>query len=641
MFDAVRNNKRIVQLFLALITLPFAFWGVDSYVRNAGVGSDFASVGDSKITAQQFDKASRDQQERMRQSMGANFRPEIMNTPEARLAVLNSLVDQRLLLLEASKGRLGAGDDLLREVISKIPALQENGQFSMARYQSALQAQGMSQQQFEAQLRQDLTLQQLVGALSDTGIVSNTAAEALLRIQSEERQVAELRIAPEQFADQVKIDAAAVQKYYDENIKQFELVEQAKAEYVVLSLDALLAQITLGEAEVKAWYDSHQDRYQQAEERRASHILLMANASAPEAEKATVKAKAAEVLKEVERSPAKFAELAKKHSQDPGSAEKGGDLGFFGRGMMVKAFEETVFKQKEGEISGLVQSEFGYHIIKLTGIKGGKQRSLEEARPEIEGELKRQAASRKFAESAEAFSNMVYEQSDSLNPVAEKFKLKIQQSNWVPKTANPQIIAALGPLGNAKVLASLFSEDSLKNKRNTEAVEIAPNTLLAARMLEHRPAAAKPFESVKGDIEARLKAQQVADLVKQAGEGQLAELQRSGEEKGDKVGWALVKNVSRLQGRQVPAAAMQAIFKAGVEKLPAYVGVEAAGGSYMLYKIMKVSPPEKADENQRKVLQREYSTITAQEDFSAYLTTLRARYTIEINKSALETKERP
>jgi peptidyl-prolyl cis-trans isomerase D len=640
MFDAVRNNQKIVQLFLALITLPFAFWGVDSYVRNVGVGNDLATVGDSKISAQQFEKASRDQQDRMRQSLGANFRPEMMNTPEAKQAVLNSLIDQRLLLLEAVKGRLGTNDDLLRDIISKIPALHENGQFSMARYESALQAQGMTQPQFEAQLRQDLTLQQLVGALGDTGIVSTTAAEAMLRIQSEERQVAEQRIAPEQFADKVKIDTAAVQKYYDENIKQFELVEQAKAEYVILSLDTLLAQTTVSEAELKAWYESHQDRYQQAEERRASHILLTTNASAPEADKAKVKAKAEEVLKEIERAPTKFAELAKKYSQDPGSAEKGGDLGFFGRGMMVKAFEDTVFKQKDGDISGLVPSEFGYHIIKLTGIKGGKQRSLEEARPEIEGELKRQAASRKFAESAEAFSNMVYEQSDSLNPVAEKFKLKIQQSNWVPKTTNPQVIAALGQLGNAKILASLFSEDSLKNKRNTEAVEIAPNTLLAARMLEHRPAAAKPFDSVKGDIEARLKAQQAAALVKQAGEGQLAELQKTGEEKGDKVGWALVKNVSRLQGRQVPPAAMQAIFKASVEKLPAYVGVDA-GGSYMLYKIMKVSQPEKVDDNQRKVLQREYSTMTAQEDFAAYLAALRARYKIEINKSALEAKERP
>jgi len=637
MFDAVRNNKKIVQVFLALITLPFAFWGVDSYMRNVGAGSDLASVGDSKITAQQFQQAWRDQQDRMRQALGANFKPETMDTPEARLAVLNSLVDQRLLLLEASKGRLGASDDLLREIISKIPALQENGQFSMARYEAALRAQGMTQPQFEAQMRQDLTLQQLVGALGDTGIVSNTVAEAMLRIQSEERQVAELRIAPEQFTDQVKIDATAVQKYYEENKKQFEVAEQAKAEYVVLSLDALLSQVVVGDAEVKAWYESHKDRYQQSEERRASHILLMANADTAAADKSKVRAKADEVLKEVQKSPAKFAELAKQYSQDPGSAGKGGDLGFFARGMMVKSFDDTVFKLKDNEISGVVESEFGFHIIKLTGVKAGKQRSIEEVRPEIEGELKRQAALRKFAESAEAFNNTVYEQSDSLAPVAEKFKLKIQQSNWLPRNPNPQVLAALGPVGNAKVLASLFSEDSLKNKRNTEAVEIAPNTLLAARILEYKPAAAKPFDTVKGDIEAYLRAQEAAALAKNAGEKKLAELQKGGE---DKVAWALVKNVSRLQGRQVPPAAMQAIFKTGVQKLPAYLGLELGGGNYTLYKIMKVSQPEKADDNKRKVLQREYSTMTAQEDFAGYLAVLRARYKIDVNKAALDTKER-
>jgi peptidyl-prolyl cis-trans isomerase D len=637
MFDAVRNNKKIVQVFLALITLPFAFWGVDSYVRSAGAGGDLASVGDSKITVQQFQQTWRDQQERMRQSLGPSFKPETMDTPEARLAVLNSLVDQRLLLLEASKGRLGASDDLLREIISKIPSLQENGVFSMARYEAALSGQGTSQAQFEAQLRQDLILQQLVGAVGDTGIVSNTSAETMLRIQSEERQVAELRIAPEQFADQIKIDAATIKKYYDENQKQFEVTEQAKAEYVVLSLDSLLAQIAVTDAEVKAWYESHKDRYQQAEERRASHILIMANADASSADKAKARSKAEEALKEVQKSPAKFADLAKQYSQDPGSAEKGGDLGFFGRGMMVKAFEDSVFKQKEGEISGLVQSEFGYHIIKLTGIKVGKQRSVEETRPEIEGELKRQAAARKFAEAAEAFTNMVYEQSDSLQPVVEKFKLKIQQSNWLPRKPNPQVLAALGQLGNEKVLTSLFSEDSLKNKRNTEVVEVAPNTLLAARVLEYKPAAVKPFDSVKAEIEVRLKAQEATALTRKAGETKLADLQKGST---DKTGWALVKTVSRMEGRQVPPVALQAIFKADVQKLPAYVGVEMSGGNYMLYKIMKVTQPEKIDENKRKVLQRDYSTMAAQEDFAAYLAGLRMRYKIEINKTALETKDR-
>ncbi len=324
-FDAVRNNKRVVQVFLALITLPFAFWGVDSYVRNSGAGTDLASVGDSKITRPQFDQAWRVQQDRMRQVLGANFRPESMNTPEAKLAVLNSLVDQRLLLIEAAKDRLAVGDDLLREVIGKIPALQENGQFSLARYRAVLAAQGMSQSQFEAQVRQDLTLQQLVAAIGDTGIASTTTADAMLRIQSEERQVAELRFSPDQFLERVQVDPAAVRKFYDDNANRFEIAEQAKAEFVVLSLDGLLEKAKVSDAEVTGWYESHKDRYQQPEERRASHILILANA---DVDREKARAKAEEVLKEIQKSPGRFAELAKQHSQDPGSAEKGGDLGF-------------------------------------------------------------------------------------------------------------------------------------------------------------------------------------------------------------------------------------------------------------------------------------------------------------------------
>lgn len=636
MFDSVRNNKKIVQIFLALITLPFAFFGVDSYVRNSGAGRDMASVGDTKITVQQFEQSLRERQDQLRRSMGASFKAEMMNTPEAKLGVLNSLIDQRLLLLETEKNHLGTSDEALREVISKIPALQEDGKFSMSRYETALRAQGMSQPQFEAKLRQDLTLQQLIGAIGDTAFVSDTQAEALLRLQSETRQFSELRIAPEQFADKVKIDPAAAQKYYDDNKARFEVPEQIKAEFLVLSLDALLAQVSVGDAEVKSWYDGHQDRYQQPEERRASHILIVTNG---DVDKEQAKAKAEEVLKEVQKSPAKFAELAKQYSQDPGSAQKGGDLGYFGRGMMVKPFEEIVFAQKEGDVSGLVQSDFGYHIIKVTGIKPGTLRPLDEVRAEIAKELKTQAASRKFAEAAEAFNNLVYEQSESLAPAAEKFKLKVEKTGLIQRNLDPQAQAALGPLANDKIMGALFSEDSIKNKRNTEAVEVAPSTLVAARVVEHVPASSVPFETVKADIEKLLTAQEAESLAKAAGEARLAELRKSGEDGGAKAGWSAVRSASRLQGRELPAAAMQAIFKADVQKLPAYAGALVNGG-YVLYRVDKVDVPAQVDVDKRKGLQREYAAIVAQQDLSAYLSGLRLRYKISINSAALEAKER-
>ncbi len=261
MFDAVRNNKRIVQIFLGLITLPFAFWGVDSYVRNAGAGRDMASVAGSKISVPEFEMALRERQDQLRQTMGESFSPEVMNTPEVRLGILNSLVDKRLLMLEASKQDLMTSDSMLRDVIRAIPGLQEDGKFSMARYESALRSKGMSQQQFEARLRQDLTLQQLLGGVSETAFVSTTQADNLLRLQLEERQFNELRIASEPYADKVKVEADEVQKYYDDNKTRYEVAEQVKAEYVVLSLDALLSQVTVSDAEVKTWYDGHKDRY--------------------------------------------------------------------------------------------------------------------------------------------------------------------------------------------------------------------------------------------------------------------------------------------------------------------------------------------------------------------------------------------
>lgn len=632
MFDAVRNNKRIVQLFLALITLPFAFWGVDSYVRHMGENVDVASVGDSKITQQEFQKVWREQVERMRGMLGANFNPQMFDTPEARLAVVNDLVEQRLLVLEAARSHMGTSDEALRDVIAKIPAVQENGQFSMARYEAALKAQGLTQAGFEQQLRQNLTLQQIAGALGNSALVSKAAVDAAYRSQVEERQVAELRFAPEQYLNQVKVDDAAMKSFYDENKSAFEIPEQVRAEYLTLSLAALQSQVTVSNEELKAWFEGHKDRYQQAEERRASHILIPVDANASAADKSKAKAKAEEVLKEVQKAPGKFAELAKQYSQDPGSATKGGDLGFFGRGMMVKSFDDAVAKLKEGELSGLVQSEFGYHIIKLTGIKTGKGKSFDEVRPEIEAELKRQAASKKYAEAAEAFSNMVYEQADSLKPAADKYKLVAQQSGWLPKSVSPQIAATLGPLANPKLLAALFSDDALKNKRNTEAVEVAPNTLVAARVLEHKPASMVPFDTVKADIEKRLKRDEALKMAKKAGEAKLAELQSAG---SDSSAWGEQKSVSRIDPKGLTPPAVLSIFKADAKKLPAYAGADNAANGYAVYKIAKVSQPEKVDEAKLKATQQQLGSFVAQQDVASYLTALRARYKVQINKDVL------
>lgn len=634
MFDAVRNNKRIVQVILVAITLPFAFWGVESYVRNVGGAGDVATVGGAKISQQELAQATREQQERLRGMLGREFNPAMFDSPEARLAILDSLVSQRLMLLQASKAHLMVSDGQLREFIGRIGALQENGQFSMQRYEQALRAQGLSQAGFEAKLRQDLTLQQLVAAVSDTSIVSRGAAERLLAVQLEEREVGEASIRPEQFAAQVNIPSEAVKEFYEKNRKLFETPEQVRAEYLVLSRDVLAEQLPLDETEIRSTYEKNAGRYTQPEERRASHILIQVAKDAPEAEQKAARAKIDSLLQQVKKNPKDFEKLAKEHSQDPGSAAKGGDLGFFGRGAMVKPFEDAVFSLKEGQTSDLVRSDFGYHIIRLIGIRAEKARPYAEARGEIIAELKAQAAAKKYAEAAEAFANTVYEQPDSLKPAAEKFQLPIRQTGLFGKGDRQ----AAGPLANDKLMAAIFSDDALKNKRNTEAVEVAPNTLVAARVREHKPAELRPLDAVKADIEKRLAAAEAAKLARQEGEAKLALLAK-GESAG--LNWSAPQTVVRQAMRGLPAEGQKAIFKAPADKLPTYTGVQLPGGAYALYRITKVKPGTTDENDPRAKAQRaQLAQLAGTEDFNAYLAALKERYPVQINRAALEAKER-
>lgn len=619
MFDAVRNNKKIVQVFLVLIALPFAFFGVESF-RDGGAGVDVAKVGEIKISQQEFQQAVREQQDRLRGQLG-ELDPKVLDNPEFRQAILDDLIDQRLLFQEARKRHLFASDDAVRQAIMAVEAFQDNGQFSQQRYEALLSAQGMSPAGFEAQVRQDLALQQLAGTIGRSGIVSQRVTDKVLALQSEARHVQEFVLPVENYVAKVKLEDGAAKKFYDENTEQFRTPDQAKVEYVVLTPESLAVEVS--EAEIKAWYDGHKERYQQPEERRASHILI----AAEKLGKDKARQKAEEVLREVQAKPAAFAELARKHSDDPGSASQGGDLGFFGRGMMVKPFEDATFALRDGEVSGIVESDFGFHIIKLTGQHVAREKPLAEVRGEIERELKSSAVARKFAEAAESFSNMVYEQSDSLQPVAEQFKLKIQRSDWIGREANP----AAGVLGNAKLLAAVFSDDTIQNKRNTEAVEVAQNTLVAARIAEYQPASVQPLAGLQATIEKLLVNQEAQKLARADGEARLAALQSG----TDKLAWGADKVVSRMDARLLPPQAAPLVFRMDKSKLPGYAGVDLPGKGYALYRLSKVTPGAALDTARRQGLQGQLRSLAAQQEVAMYLSALRARYKVDVNEKAL------
>lgn len=626
MFDAVRNNKKIVQGFLVLIMLPFAFFGIDSYVNNAGGGDAVALIDGNKISQQEFSNVMREQLDRLRGQLGSQFDPKMLETPEIRKTILDDLINRRLLLIESAKRHLVVGDDQVRAAVASIDAFQQDGKFSAERYTSTLAAQGLSPAGFEAQIRQDLILQQLAGSLGRSALVSRTVAERTIALQAESREVQELRLSIGDYLSKVKLADGAAKQYYEANARKFETPEQARAEFVVLSLDVL--DVKVSEEEIKNWYEGHKDRYQQSEERRASHILI----GLEKQDKTQARAKAEMVLKQVQAKPAAFAELAKQYSDDPGSASQGGDLGFFGRGMMVKPFEDSAFVLKDGEISGVVESDFGFHIIKLTGVHAAKGKPLAEVRGEIEDELKKTAASRKFAEAAETLANMAYEQSDSLQPLADRFKLKVQKSDWLGRQANP----AAGVFANPKLLAGLFSDDVVKSKRNTEAVEIAPNTLVVARIAEHKPAAVPAFDELRTKIELLLQTEEAQKLALADGEAKLAALR-----KGDgNLNWGASKTVSRFDPRAIPPLAVQPVFRLDASKLPAYTGVEVPGAGYALFRLNKVTNDMSIDEKQRKGMLGQLTSMASQDDLQGYLAGLRTRYKVEINQKALESSDK-
>ncbi|CAG4882680.1 Peptidyl-prolyl cis-trans isomerase ppiD [Georgfuchsia toluolica] len=633
MFDIVRNNRRLVQVFLVLIMLPFAFFGVESYFRNSGAGDDVAKVGGSKITPQEFRQALRDQQERLRaQARGQQIPPAMLDSPEIRRSVIETLINRRLLADFARKAHFTVSDEQLSQFIASVPALQVEGKFSQERYDAVVAAQNLSKEAFEARLRQDLILQQAAGGLSASSLTGKAAAGLWQNALLEEREVASIELKPEQYLAQVKLAVDATKNYYDTHRKDFELPEQVRAEFVILSQAALLGQVSVSDAEIKTAYEGHADRYKQGEQRRASHILILADKGAPEAKVAAAKAKAEALLAQVKKNPKEFAALAKQNSQDTGSAAKGGDLDWFSRGAMVKPFEDAAFALKEGEISGVVRSDYGFHIIQLTGIRAEKSKSLADVRGEIETELKQQAAAKKYAEAAETFTNMVYEQADSLKPVADKFKLEIQQSGWIAKG-----VSGNGLASNPKLLAALFSDDAIKNKRNTEAVEVASNTLVAARVIESKPATVMTFDEVKSTIEKKLTLEEARKLAAKDGEEKLAALKKGDE---GKLSWGASHRIARMGAEGVSRAALDAIFKTPALSLPAFAGATGQDGGYVLYRITQVIPYSGADNPRAKALHDQYQQLVAGEEFAAWIGVLREKAGIEINeKVLLQAKE--
>lgn len=624
MFDFVRKHTKIMQLILFLLIFPsFVLVGINGYNSMKEKGEAVAKVGGREILQGEWDAAHKQEVDRLRQQM-PTLDSKMLESPAARYATLERLVRDRVLAAAADDMHLHISDQRLRQLLAADKSLDAfydaNGKLDAQRFMSAT---GQTPEQFRAGLVAELSSRQVMAGVGGTSFATPAQAALAVNAYFEKREVQVARFSTADYAARVNPTDAELEAFYKANAAMFQAPEQASIEYLVLDLDTVKKSVVVNEQDLKTYYEQNASRMGAQEERRASHILIAAPKGAPAAERDKAKAKAEELLAAVKKAPDSFADVAKKNSQDPGSAANGGDLDFFTRGAMTKAFEDAAFALKKGEISPVVETEFGYHIIKVTDIKAPKQKTFEEMKPELEAEVKKQQAQRKYAEVADTFSNGVYEQADSLKPVADKLKLEIRTATNVRRTPVP---GAPPALANAKFLSALFSPDSIEKKRNTEAVEIAPSTLVAGRIAQYTPARTMPFAEVKDQVRQRVVAARAAELARKDGMEKLAAW------KANPAAASLpaAMTVSRQETQKQPAQVIEAALRADPVALPAFAGVDLGEQGYAVVKVNKVLPREAQPEAVARQDRDQYQQAWGSAENLAYYNLLKERLKVQI-----------
>ncbi|MBS1156191.1 MAG: hypothetical protein H6R07_2115 [Proteobacteria bacterium] len=602
MFDLVQKNKTAVQILLGMVSLGLVVgFGISGYSAFQQDENFLAKVGGTSITERDLAEAVNNQ----------------TIPDEMKPAVVEQLVQQKMLTETAQALRLTVTDATLREFIAGIPAFQVDGKFDPKRYKEALEQQRMTTEGFEQKVRQDLVSRQLVGGIVAAGFTSGAMQERMEKLLGERRELQVALVSGQDFTKLVAVADDEIKQYYDAHAAEFKVPEQVKLEYVALSQAALAATQDVSEADIQKYYDTHKQDIAK-EERKARHILLALPQGAKPEQKAELKKQAEALLAQVNQTGVNFAEVAKQKSQDPGSAQQGGDLGWFGRGMMVKVFEDAVFALNKGQISGVIESEYGFHIIKLDEIR---TKTLNDAKPEIAQHLKEEKAQAAFRSQSEKLNEIVYQQADSLKPAADALKLEIRKSGWVGREGGKEI-----ELANPKIGEAVFSDDVLKKKHNSEAIEVVPGVMVAARVIEHKPEQVLPLAEVRDPIAAKLRGEKALKRAGEEGANRLKALQAG---QNVDLKWTPAQEVIRVGNQQIADEQLKAIFRVPADKLPDYVGGELKGQGYLIYKVVKISPATELAPEARQRMKDTLGQMYGQAAVTGYIEALRKQVKVE------------
>ena len=602
MFDFIRTHQRLAQALLLVLILPaFVFFGISGYDQMFGHGDAVASVEGEPVPRAYFDNTYRQQVQQMQQMLGDNFDAAVYDSPAMRAEVLENIITQQAMLVDARKNRITvARPEIQRAILQRHQDLRtDKGQFDIEAYQRLLAANQMTAAQYEASISQQLALGAVERAVRESAMVPQAVVDSLVATLENRRVVRTLLLPTKDYEKGLNPTDEQLKAWYDAHAAEFDQPESVDISYVTLKrADILPKDAEPSEKDLEAFYQKHRNQFNDADERQASHILLKVPEGADDAARKKVKERAEALLAEAKANPDGFAELAKKNSEDPGSASQGGDLGFFERDTMVKPFADAAFALDKPGFTDVVESEYGYHVIKVTGVKGGGEKPLADVKPELLKMWREEEAARRYNAEAENLSNMVYEQADSLKPVAERFKLNIEKAEGLPRKP-----AAGAQEGSVEANASLF--------------------------VQLYSPAAQAVHEVKDTVKQRWMADEAARLAREAGEKQLAALKEAGKDAKAPAGLSEENTVSRAQPGRLQRDALQAAFGVPAEQLPAWVGADLGHAGYQLIRVEKALPPDDAAKQRMDAYRGQLRQTLANAETQAWIAALKGSLKIE------------
>ena len=512
-----RLSSVAAVLLLGLLVIPFAFVGVNSYFQT-NVNSDVALVDGEPITALEYQQGFQNYLRQIQSLTGANFDLSLYDQPVARRNFLDRMIDQRLIQMSAEKAGYAVSEEELSARVMAIPNFQIDGVFDLEVYRNVLSAQGRTPRGFELQMASDMVRVQLPQAISDSSIATRSEIILLAKLQGQTRSFRSLPIAADQFVESVEISESQISDFYAENLDRFMSEEQVLIEYLELDSASFADLVEVDEAELQARYESQESRFINPEARLASHILVNVPEDADEATEATIEQSVQDLVDRI-RAGEDFAELAAEYSDDTGSAEEGGDLGWVEPGMMVSAFEDALYEIQAPGVTDPVRTSFGFHIIQLREVREAEGMSFEEARPQLLTEYQEETADRLYLEQADRLVDMVYEDDSTLEPAAAELGLPILTTGPFGRSGGEGIAA------NQVIIDAAFTDLVLTEGAASDAIDIDNNHIVVLRVTEHLASAQQSLEEVRETIVAELTEDAAGEAIKAYAEGMLPELQ--------------------------------------------------------------------------------------------------------------------